>query len=58
MNAERLACAPSGKTWPNINWAEVQRQVRGLQACIVKATLESCSNWQHSGKTGCRKVPL
>lgn len=38
MNAATLACAPSGVTWDGINWANVQRQVRGLQARIVKAT--------------------
>jgi RNA-directed DNA polymerase len=38
MDAATWACAPSGVTWNGINWAEVQRQVRGLQARIVKAT--------------------
>ena len=38
MNAATLACAPSGVTWDGISWADVQRQVRRLQARIVKAT--------------------
>ncbi|MGA8147809.1 MAG: group II intron reverse transcriptase/maturase [Gallionellaceae bacterium] len=38
MNAATLACAPSGVTWNGISWADVQRQVRRLQARIVKAT--------------------
>ncbi len=38
MSAATLARAPSGVTWDGINWADVQRQVRGLQARIVKAT--------------------
>ncbi len=44
MSAETLARAPSGVTWDGINWADVQRQVRGLQARIVKATQESRHN--------------
>ena len=44
MNAATLACAPSGVSWPGINWAKVQRQVRGLQARIVKATQEGKHN--------------
>src|ERR1700682_3983865 len=31
------ARAPSGVTWDGINWANVQRQVRGLQTRMVKA---------------------
>src|SRR5437667_11733822 len=38
MSAATLARAPSGATWDGINWAGVQRHVRGLQARIVKAT--------------------
>jgi RNA-directed DNA polymerase len=38
MDAATWACAPSGVTWDGISWAEVQRQVRRLQARIVKAT--------------------
>jgi RNA-directed DNA polymerase len=38
MSAATLARAPSGAAWDGINWAGVQRHVRGLQARIVKAT--------------------
>jgi RNA-directed DNA polymerase len=38
MSAATLARAPSGATWDGINWAAIQRHVRGLQARIVKAT--------------------
>ena len=38
MDAATRACASSGMTWDGINWADVQRQVRRLQARIVKAT--------------------
>jgi RNA-directed DNA polymerase len=38
MSAAIQACAPSGVTWDGINWAKVQRQVRGLQTRIVKAS--------------------
>jgi|GEM_PF-4348408 len=51
MYAATWACAPSGVTWDGINWANVQRHVRGLQARMVKATQISCV-------TGCRKMPL
>jgi N-terminal domain of reverse transcriptase len=44
MNAATRACAPSGVTWDGINWADVQRQVRGLQARIVKATQDGRHN--------------
>jgi RNA-directed DNA polymerase len=37
MSAATRARAPSGVTWDGINWANVQRQVRGLQTRIVKA---------------------
>ncbi len=40
MNAGRVACAPSGLGWQTIKWVEVRRQVRKLQARIVKATQE------------------
>ena len=38
MSAATLARAPSGATWDGIDWAVIQRHVRGLQARIVKAT--------------------
>ena len=38
MDAATLACASSGVTWNGISWIDVQRQVRRLQARIVKAT--------------------
>lgn len=44
MSAATQARAPSGMTWDGIDWAEVQRQVRGLQTRIVKATLEGRHN--------------
>lgn len=37
MKAASRACAPSGVSWDGINWADVQRQVRRLQARMVKA---------------------
>ena len=42
MNAVTTACAASGLEvdWHGINWAECHRQVRKLQARIVKATQE------------------
>jgi RNA-directed DNA polymerase len=44
MDAATLACAPSGVTWNDIPWAIVQRQVRRLQARIVKATQDGRHN--------------
>ena len=44
MDAATLACAPPGKTWHDINWVDVRRQVRGLQTRIVKATQEGRPN--------------
>ena len=44
MSAATSACAPSGVSWPDINWAVVQRQVRRLQTRIVKATQEGRHN--------------
>jgi RNA-directed DNA polymerase len=38
MNAGKMACAPSGLIWETINWLVVRRQVKKLQARIVKAT--------------------
>ena len=38
MSAATQACAPSGATWDGINWAKVQRHVRGLQTRMVKAS--------------------
>ena len=38
MDAATPACAPSGVAWDGISWADVQRQVRRLQARIVKWT--------------------
>ena len=42
MNAEQSACASSGRTnaWNQINWSQCERNVRRLQARIVKATQE------------------
>ncbi|NJK90562.1 MAG: group II intron reverse transcriptase/maturase [Blastochloris sp.] len=42
MNAGQTACASSGKAgmWDQINWPRHDRQVRRLQARIVKATRE------------------
>lgn len=40
MNAGTVACAPSGLGWQTIKWVEIRRQVRKLQARIVKATQE------------------
>ena len=42
MNAAIAACAASGLevAWHGINWAECYRQVRRLQARIVKAVQE------------------
>ncbi len=42
MNAAQTACASSGKTnaWEQIDWTQCERQVRRLQARIVKATQE------------------
>ncbi len=37
MSAASLARAPFDLSWPSINWADVQRQVRRLQTRIVKA---------------------
>jgi RNA-directed DNA polymerase len=40
MNAEQSACAPSGtaSAWDRLEWSHHDRQVRRLQARIVKAT--------------------
>ncbi|MGO8696667.1 MAG: group II intron reverse transcriptase/maturase [Limisphaerales bacterium] len=40
MNAEQSTCASSGKAsqWEQIDWPQCERQVRRLQARIVKAT--------------------
>src|SRR5437588_8832931 len=42
MNAEQSACASSGQepTWGQIDWPKCERNVRRLQARIVKATQE------------------
>ena len=42
MNAAQAACAPSSDApqWPQINWRHCERDVRRLQARIVKATRE------------------
>ncbi|ACF45702.1 RNA-directed DNA polymerase [Prosthecochloris aestuarii DSM 271] len=40
MNTATTVCAPSGPSWTGINWSRVQRQVKKLQARIVKATQE------------------
>jgi RNA-directed DNA polymerase len=44
MSAATLARAPSGAMWDGINWASVQRRIRGLQARIVKAVQEGKRN--------------
>jgi RNA-directed DNA polymerase len=44
MSAATRARAPSGVTWDGINWANVQRQVRGLQTRMVKAVQAGCHN--------------
>jgi len=44
MSAASIARAPSGVAWDGINWANVQRQVRRLQARIVKATQADSHN--------------
>ena len=43
MNADKTACASSGKTtaWDQLDWPKCERQVRRLQARIVKATQEA-----------------
>src|SRR3954468_9377283 len=41
MNTEQSVCASSGKkpaAWDQIDWADCERNVRRLQARIVKAT--------------------
>src|SRR3977135_193088 len=45
MNAEQSTCASSGKAsaWDQTNWPKCARQVRRLQARIVKAT--QASRW-------------
>jgi hypothetical protein len=42
MNVDNSACASSGNAtaWEQINWTQCERQVRRLQARIVKATQE------------------
>lgn len=40
MNMATTVCAPSGLSWQGINWSRVKRQVKRLQARIVKATQE------------------
>jgi RNA-directed DNA polymerase len=40
MNTAKTVCAPSGLSWTGIDWPRVQRQVKKLQARIVKATQE------------------
>ena len=42
--AATRACALPGVTWDGINWANVQRYVRGLQMRIVKATQDGRHN--------------
>jgi RNA-directed DNA polymerase len=44
MDAATWACASSGVTWDGISWADVRRQVRRLQARIVKATQDGRHN--------------
>jgi RNA-directed DNA polymerase len=42
MNVDSSMCASSDRTthWNQINWSQCERQVRRLQARIVKATRE------------------
>ena len=40
MNTAKTVCAPSVLSWTGIDWSRVQRQVKKLQARIVKATQE------------------
>jgi len=42
MNVDSTMCASSGEAahWEQINWLQCERQVRRLQARIVKATRE------------------
>ena len=42
MNVDHSACASSGKAtaWDQLDWLKGERQVRRLQARIVKATQE------------------
>lgn len=44
MDAATRACASPGEAWRGMDWAAVHRQVRGLQARIVKATQEGRHN--------------
>jgi RNA-directed DNA polymerase len=44
MSAAALVCASSGTSWDGIDWIAVQRHVRGLQACIVKAVQDGRHN--------------
>ncbi|MBI4190576.1 MAG: group II intron reverse transcriptase/maturase [Betaproteobacteria bacterium] len=44
MSAAARARAPSGATWDGLNWPDIRRHVRGLQARIVKATQEGRHN--------------
>ena len=38
MSTDLSVCAPSAKGWAEINWSQIRRQVKKLQARIVKAT--------------------
>jgi RNA-directed DNA polymerase len=51
MNAEQSACASSGKTdaWEQLDWPQCERNVRRLQARIVKV-----SSRQHGRGAGTR----
>ncbi len=40
MNMGSTVCAPSTSNWQGIEWSQVKRQVKRLQARIVKATQE------------------
>jgi RNA-directed DNA polymerase len=40
MNTATAVCASSGSDWQGINWSKVKRDVKRLQARIVKATQE------------------
>ena len=56
MDAATPACAPSGVAWDGISWADVQRQVRRLQARIVKWTQAGRHNMIWSPKSGRHEV--
>ena len=50
MNVDSTMCASSGKVahWDQVDWPKCERQVRRLQARIVKATREGRWHWHPS----------